>query len=155
VTVLFVVVGGALVFVIAAVVIGRETLRLSTAPPRPVFDVDEAVMWIADRLPPEVAGQLSHGDVRQLLLWSVEHLRILAAEDRVAEEDERFIFLVDQAVASGQDWSPAQVRAVLDAEAAYLEVIGAAGRDREVPPDGGGRPLPSSPPERGGGPTEE
>jgi hypothetical protein len=137
VTILFVVIGGALVFGIAAVVIGRETMRLAVAPPRPVFDVDEAVMWVADRLSPEVAGQLSHADVRQLLLWSVEHLRKVALEDRVAEEDETFVFVVDRAVETGHDWSPAQVRAVLDAEADYLEVIGAAA-PREVPPDATG-----------------
>ena len=47
----FAVVGGLLVFVIAAVVVGRETGRLARQAPRPVFDVDEAVVWIADHLP--------------------------------------------------------------------------------------------------------
>jgi hypothetical protein len=137
VTVLFVVIGGVLVFAIAAVVIGRETMRLAVAPPRPVFDVDEAVMWIADRLAPEVTGQLSHADVRQLLLWSIEHLRVVALEDRVAEQDETFVFVLDRSVESGHDWSRAQVRAVLDAEAEYLEVIGAT-RRQIVPPDASG-----------------
>jgi hypothetical protein len=133
-TVLFIVLGGVLVFVIAAVVIGRETMRLAVAPPRPVFDVDEAVVWIADRLPSDVTAELSHADVRQLLLWSVEHLRVLALEDRVAGEDETLVFVVDRAVEDGRDWSPAQVRAVLDAEAEYLQVIGATG-PQNVPPD--------------------
>ena len=135
-TILFVVLGAALVFVLAAVVIGRETMRLAVAPPRPVFDMDEAVVWIADRLPPEVTAELSHADVRQLLAWSLEHLRVLALEDRVAEQDETFVFVVDRAVETGHDWSPEQVRAVLDAEAEYLEVIGATA-PQEVPPDAG------------------
>jgi hypothetical protein len=83
-----------------------------------------------------VTAELSHADVRQLLLWSVEYLRVLALEDRVAGEDERFVFVADRAVENGCDWSPAQVRAVLDAEAAYLQVIGAAG-PQNAPPNAG------------------
>jgi hypothetical protein len=43
------------VFAIAAVLVGREASRLAAAPPRPVFDMDEAVVWIADRLPESVS----------------------------------------------------------------------------------------------------
>ncbi len=129
-----VVVAALLVFVIAAVVIGRETSRLAAAPPRPVFDVDEAVVWIADRLPESVSSQLSHGDVRRILLWSVEHLSVLAAEDRVAEEDETFGYVVDRAAEHDEDWGPMEVKAVLDAQADYLQAIGAAGR-QEMPPE--------------------
>lgn len=127
----------------AAVLVGRETFRLSAAPPRPVFDVDEAVVWIADRLPESVAASLSHAEVRQVLLWSVEHLRLVALDERVAEEDETFGWVVDRAAEDGRDWTPVEVKAVLDAQADYLQVIGAAG------------PVPSIPPERGGGPTDE
>ena len=34
------------VFVIAAVVIGREARRLGNVPPKPVFDFEEAVEWV-------------------------------------------------------------------------------------------------------------
>lgn len=135
--IVFVVLGALVVFVIAAVVIGRETARLSVAPPRPVFDMDEAVVWIADRLPDAVAAQLSHAEVRQILLWSVEHLRLVALEERVAEEDETFGFVVDRAAEHDRSVGAMEVKAVLDAQAAYLEVIGAAGRasfEGEMPP---------------------
>jgi hypothetical protein len=134
----FVVVGAVLVFVIAAVVIGRETGRLAAAPPRPVFDVDEAVVWVADRLPPEMTAERSHAEVRQLLLWSVEHLRALAGEDRVAEEEETFGYVVDRVAEAGLEWDPLQVKWVLDLQAQYLQVIGAAGRmpdQQEMPPE--------------------
>ena len=127
----------------AAVLVGREASRLAAAPPRPVFDVDEAVVWIADRLPESVASQLSHADVRPILLWSVEHLRLVALQERVAEEDETFGFVVDRAAEAGEDWSPLEVKAVLDGEADYLQLIGATGA------------VPSLPPEKGGGPTED
>jgi hypothetical protein len=131
------------VFAIAAVLVGREASRLAAAPPRPVFDMDEAVVWIADRLPESVSSQLSHADVRQILLWSVDHLRLVALQERVAEEDETFGFVVDRAAEAGHDWSAVEVKAVLDGQSEYLQVIGAAG------------PVPSLPPERGGGPTED
>jgi hypothetical protein len=130
----FVIVAAIVVFVIAAVVIGRETGRLAAAPPRPVFDMDEAVVWIADRLPPEVTAQHSHAEVRQLLLWSVEHLRALAAEERVADEEETFGYIVDRVAEAGSDWDPLEVKWVLDLQAQYLEIIGAVGR-QEMPPE--------------------
>lgn len=132
-TIVFLVVGALLVLVLAAVVIGREASRLAAAPPRPVFDVDEAVVWIADRLPASVAAQMSHAEVRRILLWSVEHLAVLASDDRVAEEDETFGYVVDRAAEADEDWGPMEVKAVLDAQAEYLEAIGAAGR-QEMPP---------------------
>ena len=52
-------------------------------------------------------------------------------------------FVVDQAAAAGKEWTSTEVKAVLDAQAEYLTVIGAAG------------PVPFLAPERGGGPTEE
>jgi hypothetical protein len=133
VAIVFVIVGAIVVFVIAAVVIGRETGRLAASPPRPVFDVDEAVVWIADRLPEDVTARRSHAEVRRLLLWSVEHLRELAEQDRVAEEEETFGYVVDRAAEAGLDWEPLEVKWVLDLQAEYLEIIGAAGR-QEMPP---------------------
>jgi hypothetical protein len=136
VAIVFVIVGAIVVFLIAAVVVGRETGRLAAAPPRPVFDVDEAVVWIADRLPPDVTARRSHAEVRRLLLWSVEHLRELAEQERVAEEEETFGYVVDRAAEAGLDWEPLEVKWVLDLQARYLEIIGAAGR-QEMPPETG------------------
>ena len=141
--IVFIVITAVTIFVIAAVLIGRETSRLATSAPRPVYDIDEAVVWIADRLPEEVSAQLSHADVRQIIHWSMNHLRVLALDDRTADEEETFGFVVDQAAEAGKDWEPMQIKAVLDAQAEYLTVIGAAG------------PVPFLAPERGGGPTEE
>ena len=141
--IVFAVLAALAVFVIAAVLVGRETWRLDASPPRPVFDMDEAVVWIADRLPESVAGQLSHGDVRRIVRWSVDHLRVVALEDRTAEEEETFGYVADWAAEMGETWTPVEMKAVLDSLAEYLTVIGAAG------------PVPFLAPERGGGPTEE
>ena len=134
-TLVFLVAGAAVVFVIAAVLIGRESARLAGQAPRPVFDLDEAVGWIADRLPEEVSARLSYGEVRTILDWTLERLP--------ADDDALLIHVVDRSVAAGHDWTIAEVSAVLALEADYLTVIGAAG------------PVSSEPPEKGGGPAED
>lgn len=135
--VLFVALATVLVFVIAAVVIGREARRLAGDAPRPVFDMDEAVEWIGDRLPFDVGAQLSHDDVRQILEWSLEHFRASTLSpnghgattdgDVVVGEAETLHYVLERVRATGQDWTTAQVHAVLDAQLAYLEAIGAVG----------------------------
>jgi len=139
VAIVFVVLAGVLVFVIAAVAIGREAGRLDAQPPRPVFDMDEAVEWVGDRLSFDVGAELSHDDVREILQWSLEHFRAstistnghgpAAPEDGevVVGEAETLAYVLDRARAAGRGWAPGHVRAVLDAQLAYLEAIGALG----------------------------
>ena len=135
--IVFVVLIGVLVFVIAAVAVGRETGRLDQQPPRPVFDMDEAVEWIGDRLPFEVAAEISHDDVRQILLWSLELYRAStlssnghgpeagSERDVVVGEAETLAFVMERAGEAGRPWTTEQVRAVLGQQLAYLEAIGA------------------------------
>ena len=135
--ILFVVLVGLVIFVIAAVTIGRETRRLDAQAPRPVFDMDEAVEWIGDRLPFEVGAVLSHDDVREILDWSLEHFRASTLSTNghgptpegevVVGEAETLASVLDRARSAGRDWDPGHVRAVLDAQLAYLEAIGALG----------------------------
>jgi hypothetical protein len=125
----FIVLTGVLVFVIAAVAIGRETARLSVQPPRPVFDMDEAVEWIADRLPGDVTAELSHDDVRQILRWSLDQLSVKATDEVLVVDDETLAYVQVRARDAGLGWTEAQIQAVLDAQLDYLEAIGAAGRE--------------------------
>ncbi len=189
--VVFAVVALVVVFVIAAVVIGRESSRLSVEAPRPVFDLDEAVRWVADRLAFEVSAMLSHDDVRRMLRWNLADLQAAAVvvagtddEDdgegrdlppsplTVMGENEAVAAVQRRADAEGLEYRDDQVRAVLDAHLAYLEVIGAVGPAdlREAPPAGvaeGGIPEGKGAgdpavggdtmtgPEKGGGPAEQ
>lgn len=133
------------VFAIAAAVVGRETHRLVEEAPRPVFDLDEAVAWVAAAVPFEVAAQLSHDDVRQLLSWSLEHLAEIGAASghvgaapaspSVLAADATVRHVLDQAATAGLECTPAQVRAVLDAELDYLRAIGALGPPEPPPAD--------------------
>ena len=123
-------------FVIAAVVIGREARRLDGLPRRPVFDLDEAVEFVASRLPFEVAAQLSHDDVRQLLRWHVEYFRTrgvtangdgVPAPTVVLGRNETVDYLLERAASVGLDVTPPQVHEVVEAQYGYLRAIGAIG----------------------------
>ena len=120
------------VFVIAAVTIGRETSRLAEQSPRPVFDMDEAVEWIGDRLPLEVSAQLSHDDVRQIVQWSLDHLAVSPDDEVLVVDEETLAYVQVRARDGRHEWTEHQIRAVLDVQLAYLEAIGAAGPEREL-----------------------
>lgn len=123
------------VFAIAAAVVGRETHRLVAESPRPVFDLDEAVEWVAVHLPFDVAAQLSHEEVRRLLAWSLEHFVTLGPSGNghgpgssvVVATGETAEHVLAEARAAGLDCTAEQVHAVLAAQLDYLQVIGAMG----------------------------
>jgi len=136
--VVFAVLALVIIFVIAAVAIGRETGRLDAQPPRPVFDMDEAVEWIGDRLPFEVGAELSHDDVRTILGFSLEHYRMTTLrsnghgseprdDEVVVGEAETLAYVLERCRETGRSWDTVHVRAVLDAQMAYLDAIGALG----------------------------
>lgn len=127
-----IVLAGLVIFVIAAVAIGRETGRLAVQSPRPVFDMDEAVEWIGERLPFEVSAQLSHDDVRQIVQWSLDHLSVRADEEVLVVDDETLAYVQVRARGAGHTWTEQQIQSVLDVQLQYLEAIGAAGPEREL-----------------------
>ncbi len=141
--VLYVVLSLAVVFLIAAVVIGREARRLDQEPPPAVLDLDEATAWVARHLPFEVSAVLSFGDVRQILEWNLEFLRAKGMSSSVEPPspegsvvvgpEEVADYVLDKARAIDSPWSEDQVAAVLDAQFGYFDAIGAIGP--EASPD--------------------
>jgi hypothetical protein len=127
----------AIAFAVAAVVVGREARRLDAEPPRPVFDPDEAVEWVANHLPFEVSAVLSHDDVRRILDWNLQYFRSKGVSGNgstphvdapiVVGGAETVAYVLDRAAQSGNDFTPEQIHAVLDAQMSYLEAIGAVG----------------------------
>jgi len=121
------------VFVIAAAVLGREARRLDAQVRRPVFDLDEAVTFVADRLPFEVAAVLSYDDVRRIIAWHVEYLRTRAAMANghgprldgpiVVAGAEAVDYVLARSRGDAAGYTPAQVHAVLEAQMAYLASI--------------------------------
>jgi len=142
VVLLFGVVIVVVVFAIAAVVIGREARRLDAVPPRPVFDIDQAVAWVADHLPFEISAALSYGDVRKIIDWNLEYFRSKGASGNgskpgpegpvVVGGAETVDWVLARAQELGTNYSAEHVHAVLDAQMSYLEAIGAIGP--EAPP---------------------
>jgi hypothetical protein len=80
VTWLFLIVGLVIVVVIGLVVLGRETARLADVARPAVFDLTEAVDFIADRLPEATQTRISHDDVRWVLLADADLLEDATAE---------------------------------------------------------------------------
>jgi hypothetical protein len=137
VTWLIVVLTVVVVLAIGVVTIGRVVGRLAVAPPTSVFDEDEAVEWIADRLPVEVASQVTHDEVRQLVTWHLDFLveegiatevaYADAPDDVVVGEDDGLAYVIGQASEAQLDLDDAHIATVLDTERQYLEAIGAIG----------------------------
>ena len=137
----FAAVAAVAVFVIAAVVIGREAHRLDAVAPRVVYRLDEAVDYVADHLPPATQARLTPADVEQLLTY---HMRWLHAKglqpgdviDRrqdiatptLIDEDTVVGYILGEAEREGVDVvDDVDVVAVVDAHLAYFEAIGAVG----------------------------
>ena len=133
----FLVLALALVFAVAAVVIGREARRLDAVPPRPVFDLEEATEWVANHLPFEVSAVLSYDDVRRIIDWNLEFFRMKGVSGNghhvpsegpvVVGGAETVEYVLRRAEALGEPYTAPQVHAVLDAQMTYLEAIGAIG----------------------------
>lgn len=150
--VVFAAVGLVMVLVIAAVAIGRESQRLAAQSPRPVFDLGEALPWVAEQLPFEVSAQLSYDDVDRILRWHLEHLEQIDGDGpegqppgmppapfSVVGENEALEAVLARASSGGFDYTPIQVKAVLEANLEYLQLIGAmSSGESPIPPEHSG-----------------
>ena len=133
---LFGLVGAVLVVVIGLVVLGRETARLASTARPAVFDLGEAVEFIADRLPAEVQARISHDDVRWVLLADADLIESHTLEPTddpdgadalVVDEVDAVARILAAADASGRELDDADIVAVLTCRSDYLEAIGAVG----------------------------
>ena len=141
ITWVFVVAAAVAVFVIAAVVVGREAHRLDGVAPRSVYIPEEALEFVAEYLPAESQARLRPDELEQLLTM---HMRWLHAKglqptnviDRrqdistpvVVSEDDVVAYLLGQAdQARIEIIDDVDIVNVVDAHLAYFEAIGAVG----------------------------
>jgi hypothetical protein len=127
----------AAVFVIAAVVIGREARRLAAVPVQRTFSFEDAVAYVCDHVNDQVAAVLTPDDVRQILDWHLEYFRLKGVSGNgsgphvdgpvIVTGAETVGFVLMKAEAAGTSYTPEQVHAVLDAQMGYLTEIGAVG----------------------------
>ena len=146
----FFVVGAVLVFAIAAAFVGSETFRLGHTPTTTVFDLDEAVAFVGDGLRDDTAAGLTYDEVRQLITFSLDHLRAkgisaMPGEDLaldaegppvVVADDDAVAVVLGRADAAGLVVTDEAVLEVLDLLLAHLVEIGAVG-PAVPPPDAG------------------
>lgn len=137
----FIVLAAVAVFVIAAVVVGREAHRLDAISPRSVYIVNEAVEFVAEYLPTSSQARLTPSELEELL---TAHMRWLHAKglqprnviDRrqdianpvVMSEDSVTAYLLGEADRRGiAILDDVDVVNVVDAHLEYFTVIGAIG----------------------------
>lgn len=136
------VVAAVLVVLIALVAVGREAFTLGAQPKQALFDLEEAVAFVADRLPDEITAVLTYDDVRSVLRWHLEYLRdrgVPARRDQstggpvVVEDNEGIAWVLGRADEAGLEITDADVAVVLETELAYFEAIGAIGGEIPEP----------------------
>lgn len=141
ITIVFAVVAVVIVFVIAAVAIGREAHRLDAVAPRAVYQLDEAVDFVCDRLPETSQARLTPAEVQVLLLCHMRWLHTKGLQpDRVVDrpqdideqvvitEDSLIAYLLGEAEREGVELlDDVDAVAVAEAHLRYFEAIGAVG----------------------------
>lgn len=141
VTFVFVLVAAVAVFVIAAVVVGREAHRLDAVAPRSVYVPEEAAEFVAEYLPVESQARLTPDDLDELLRAHMRWLHTKGLQptnviDRrqdittpvVISEETLVAYLLGEAERRGIEvLDDIDVVNVVDAHLAYFEAIGAVG----------------------------
>lgn len=141
VTFVFILIAAVLVFVIAAVVVGREAHRLDAVAPRSVYIPEEAAEFVAEYLPAETQARLTPDELEQLLRFHMRWLHSKGLQpsnvvDRrqdittpvVISEDTVAAYLLGEAERSGIEiLDDVDVVNVVEAHLAYFEAIGAVG----------------------------
>lgn len=140
VVVLLLVVAVVLVAAIAFYAVGREVVLLEARVQPAVFELEEAIEFIAERLPDPVTARVSLDDVRWVLITDADVLEEATA-DAVAQGDDAEVLdedgavgrVLERATDERPDLADEDVVAILDARLAYLEAIGAVGTEADDP----------------------
>jgi hypothetical protein len=139
--VVYLVIAALVVFAIAAAFVGSEAFRLGHQTVATIFDLDEAVADVGDRLPDDVQARLTYAEVRALIVATLGHLRqkgltALPGEevDRsgarpevVVADDDAVAVVLGAVEAQGLDVSDGDAFEVIHALLAHLQAIGALG----------------------------
>jgi hypothetical protein len=146
--VVFLVVAAVVVVIIGLIAVGSVTGRLVAEPRRSVFDLDEAVDYVAERLPDDVTSRLTFDDVRAVIGWHLDYLEekgVAGESDHVIEtlpsgpivtaDNEGIAYVLGRAGEAGVEVTDVEVVEVLEAELGYLRAIGAIGGELPTPRD--------------------
>ena len=145
--VFFVVLTAVVVFVIAAVTVGREARRLDAVAPRAVYQIDQAVSFVAEGLPADTQARLTLAELESLLVSHINWLHgkgLLPADvidapqnidtPVVVSDDSLIGFLLGEAERAGIEMlEDVDLVAVTEAHLAYFDAIGAVGPVADQP----------------------
>ena len=94
-----------------------------------VYGVDDAVIYIWERLPEGMVPSIGRVDIRRILEWEMLYLQQPAKRDgpAVVGGVDAAAFVQEHAYESGHPYEPETIFAVLDLQADYLRAIGAVG----------------------------
>lgn len=140
-TFVYIVIAAVLVFLLAAVVVGREAHRLDAVAPRSVYIAEEALQFVADHLPAESQARLTLAELEQLLLAHMRwlHSKGLQPSDVIDRRQDIAVpvvitdntvtaYLLGEAEREGVEIiDDVDVVNVVDAHLAYFDAIGAVG----------------------------
>jgi hypothetical protein len=132
---------GVIVFLTAALTIGREARRLDAVAPRAAYQVDQAVAFVAELLPANTQARLTLDELQQFLVLHLNwlHSRGLFPVDVIDKPqhiDEQLVItdealiahLLGEAESMGVELiDDVDVVNVVDAHLAYFDAIGAVG----------------------------
>ncbi|MCY4493447.1 MAG: hypothetical protein OXB92_06290 [Acidimicrobiaceae bacterium] len=139
----FFAVGAVAVILIALVAVGKAVAELETERSPAVYDLNDAVEWIAQRLPDEVTARISFDDLKTLLRWHLDWFQEAGVASRHGEElataqaqvdgagaphDAAIDAIVARSLAAGGP-EAVDVVCVLDLQMKYLTAIGAVGNE--------------------------
>jgi hypothetical protein len=135
---------------IAAFFVSREATRIARQPPPALYHLDDALAWVVEHLPDDVAATLTVDDVQRILEFQVEFFQRKGVSSNgstayppgqvVIGGSETVDYIVERSAAAGEAYLPEQVYGVVDTQLSYLRAIGAIGPPAEpdVDPDVGG-----------------
>jgi hypothetical protein len=143
----YLLVAAVIVFVIAAVVVGREAHRLDAVAPRSVYIPEEALEFVAEYLPEGSQARLTPEDLEHLLRFHMQWLHAKGLQptnviDRrqdisdpiVISEDNLTAYLLGEADRHGVELlDDVDAVNVVTAHLAYFEAIGAVGPKADGP----------------------
>ena len=138
---IFFLVGALVVVLIAFVAVGQAVGQLEVERSPAVYDLNDAVLWIAQRLPDEVTARISYDDVALLLRWHLDWFQEVGVASRHGQELATDQVRIDGAIATDEAAIDAivarslaaggpeavDVVCVLDLQMKYLTAIGAVG----------------------------
>jgi hypothetical protein len=141
-----------MVIAIAAFFVTREATRIANEPPPALYHLDDALAWVVEHLPDDVAATLTVDDVRRILEGQVDFFKRKGVSSNgstayppgpvVIGGSETVEYIIERSAADGETYLPEQVYGVIDTQLSYLRAIGAVGpqRDDDVDSDPGNFP---------------